>query len=40
MTTTVLIALALLALVLWSMIPTPKSDTTAVRNQHNDDKKH
>lgn len=37
MTTTVLITLALLALVLWTMIPTTKSDTTTLRNQHNDD---
>ncbi len=31
------IMIALLALVLWTMLPTPKGDTTAVRNQHRDD---
>ena len=34
------IMIALLALVLWTMIPTPTSNTTAVRSQRSDDKKH
>lgn len=32
------IMIALLTLVLWTMLPTPKSDTSPVRNPRNDDK--
>lgn len=35
MTLTILIVL--LALVLWTLIPTPKSNPTAVRDPHQDD---
>ncbi|HRX03272.1 MAG TPA: hypothetical protein P5148_09010 [Anaerolineae bacterium] len=38
MTTTILITIALSALVLWTMLPVPKHDTTPVRNKPNDDK--
>ena len=38
MTTTILITIALSALVLWTMLPVPKHDTTPVRNTPNDDK--